>query len=323
MKRVFLIFNRASGRHRNRREEQISGIVSIFHSHGIQVEVCATTHAGSAMDQTRQAADGGFDTVIACGGDGTAHEALNGLMRASTQAVLGVVPLGSGNVLATDLLLPKNPLLAAQALLRYEPRPLRPGVIRYQDKSGPRERYFIVTAGVGLDAELMYRTAVEVKDRYGVNAYFLEMLRMARRGKFPMFQVEWLDEQGIRHREKASLVLAVRTRKFPGLLRRARLGAELARNDFRLMLFQTHQVWRFINYFASVASGWNWKVPKVELAFSTGFRCVADDSGEADAIHCEADGELLGVLPVEVCMGPKSFHLLMPPAPAHGNSVIS
>ena len=135
----------------------------------------------------------GFDTVISCGGDGTANEALNGIMRAcaartSIDVALGLVPLGSGNLLASDLGLPSDPVEAAKKLLTYQPREFRPGVVCSQGKNGPEKRYFLVAAGVGADAELMYRTAVKAKEFWGRNAYFLEMARMALRRRYPMFQ---------------------------------------------------------------------------------------------------------------------------------------
>src|SRR6478736_2604625 len=212
MKKAFLIYNPASGRRRAKRTQDISHVVEIFRAAGVQVETCPTTHAGSATQQVQEAAAaGGFDTVVACGGDGTAHEALNGLVRASSSAdvALGLVPLGSGNLLASDLKLPSDPVAAARKLLTYQPREFRPGLVCSQGKDGPQKRYFLVAAGVGSDAELMYRTAVESKERWGRNAYFLEMARMALHGGYPMFHVEWEDEQGNRKQGEAMLAMAV------------------------------------------------------------------------------------------------------------------
>ncbi len=310
MKKAFLIYNPASGRKRTRRAEQITRAAEVFRSAGIHAEAHATTHAGSAAQQTQQAVAAGFDTIIACGGDGTANEVLNGLMGSA--ATLGVIPLGSGNLLATDLLLPKEPAAAARALLTYQPRDVCPGVITYQTKAGQEKRYVIVAAGVGADAELMYRTAVELKERYGMYAYFLEMARLAWRGRLPMFQVEWLAENGAQRSEAVALISAARANRFPGLLRRVRLGGALTRNDYRLMLFKTCRVRHFLSFFASLASGWNWNVPQVELAYASSFRCTLLQPAEGRGIHCEADGELLGTLPVEVSIEARTFKLLMP-----------
>ena len=314
MRKVLLLYNPSSGQKRARRAGVIAKAGDVFRSAGLQVEQCATTHAGSAVEQTEQAVAAGFDTVIACGGDGTANEAVNGLMRSGSQATLGVIPLGSGNLLATDLRLPVNPVSAAQALLRYSPRAIHPGIITSHHNHGPQSRYFIVAAGVGADADLMYRTAVEVKERWGRKAYFIEMARMALRRHFPMFQVEWASDEGARRTDKIALVMAIRAEKFPGLLRRVRLGSSLTHNHYRLLLFKTDRVRHFLNYFASVASGFNWNVPNVEVVSSDWFRCTPLQVRREISIHAECDGELLGRLPAEIGIAEKSFQLLMPPS---------
>jgi YegS/Rv2252/BmrU family lipid kinase len=309
LKKAFLIYNPASGRRRARRAEHISQVVNVLRKAGVQVEACATTHAGSATQQALEAAIAGYDTVVACGGDGTANEVLNGLMQSSADVALGLVPLGSGNLLATDLGLPSDPVAAAQKLLRYQPRAFRPGLVTSRIEGAEQKRYFLVAAGVGSDAELMYRTAVEAKERWGRNAYFLEMARMALHGRYPMFQVEWQDEQGNRKQGQATLAMAVRARKFPGLLSFVNLGSELLRDDFCLMLFHTDKVRRFLSYFAAVATGRNWKVPEVEMVHSKWFRCTALPGTKA--IYSQADGELLGSLPAELSIASRSVKLLM------------
>ena len=314
MQKAFLIYNPASGRKKAKRAQDMSRVVDIFRAAGIQVEACATTHAGSAIQQAREGAEAGFDTVIACGGDGTVNEALNGLVSASASssfnAALGVVPLGSGNLLAADLGLPTDPVAAAQKLLSYTPREFRPGTVSSQRNGTPEKRCFIVAAGVGSDAELMYRTAVEAKERWGRNAYFLQMARMALRGGYPMFHIEWEDEQGTRKQDRATLAMAVRATKFPGLLRFVNLSTALTRDSFCLLLFRTAKVRRFLSYFAGVATGVNWKVPEVDVVHSRWFRCTAlSGTGE---IHSQADGELLGTLPVELGIESRPVRLLMP-----------
>jgi diacylglycerol kinase (ATP) len=314
MQNAILIYDPASGGKKEKRAQAIAQALAVLRSAGVKAEAVPTTHAGSATSQTEQAmvCSHDYDTVLACGGDGTVNEVLNGLVRSGSQAALGVIPLGSGNLLATDLLLPRRPEAAAQMLLRYKPRAIRPGMIRYQGKDGPVNRYLIVATGVGSDAELMYRTPVAEKERYGMYAYFLEMFRMAVRRKFSTFNVEWLDDQGVRHSDRVTLIMGIRAKRFPGILRGMRLGAELVRNDYRVMLFKTDKVRHFLHYFFSVTSGLNWKVPQVDVASSTWFRCTPLESENPESIHCECDGELLGALPVEVSIEQKTFNLLMP-----------
>lgn len=312
MKKAVLIYNPASGQKRARRAEQIAHAAEVLRAAGVEVETCPTTSAGSAIQQAQQAVAAGADTVIACGGDGTVNEVLNGLMLAGGQATLGVIPLGSGNLLATDLHLPRDTEAAARTLLLYRPREVRAGSITYETKHGREKRYVIVAAGVGADATLMYRTAVALKERWGMYAYFLEMARMVVGHDFPMFQAEWQAENGEQRKEAVALVMAVRANRFPGVLRRVRLGGSLARDDYRLMIFKTDKVRHFLNFFFSVISGWNWRVRQVEVAYSPWVRCTPLASAGDHAIHCEADGELLGALPVEIGIEARTFKLLMP-----------
>jgi diacylglycerol kinase (ATP) len=314
VRKAFLIYNPASGRRRAKRKQDIARVEEVLRAAGVQIETCATTHMGSAIQQVQEAVARGFDTVVSCGGDGTANEVLNGIMRAyaertSIDVALGLVPLGSGNLLASDLGLPSDPVEAAKKLLTYQPREFRPGLVCSQGANGPEKRYFLVAAGVGADAELMYRTEVEAKERWGRNAYFLEMARMAWHRRYPMFHIEWEDEEGNRRQGEAMLAMCVRAGKFPGLLSLVNLGTSLLRHDFCLLLFRTNKIRRFLSYFASVATGRNWKVESVEAIHTKWFRCTAIPG--MSTIHSQADGELLGVLPAELTIESRPVKLLM------------
>ncbi|HEV7521162.1 MAG TPA: diacylglycerol kinase family protein [Candidatus Angelobacter sp.] len=317
VQKAFLIYNPASGRRRKKRKQAIASIEEVLRAAGVEVETCATTHLGSAIKQVQEAVARGFDTVLACGGDGTANEVLNGIMlasptRTSADVALGLLPLGSGNLLASDLGLPSDPVAAAKRLLTYQPREFRPGLVSSQGANGPEKRYFLVAAGVGSDAELMYRTEVEAKERWGRNAYFLEMARMTwmtLRHGYPMFQVEWEDEHGVRHQGAAMLAMCVRAGRFPGLLSLVNLGTSLLRNDFCLLLFRTNKIRRFLSYFASVATGRNWKVESVDAIHTKWFRCTVIPGMRP--VHSQADGELLGTLPAELSIESRPVKLLM------------
>jgi diacylglycerol kinase family enzyme len=198
---------------------------------------------------------------------------------------------------------------AAKKLLTYQPREFRPGLVSSQGANGPENRYFLVAAGVGADAELMYRTEVEAKERWGRNAYFLEMARMALHRRYPMFHIEWEDEQGKRQQGAAMLAMCVRAGKFPGLLSLVNLGTSLLRHDFCLLLFRTNKIRRFFSYFAGVATGRNWKVESVDAIHTKWFRCTAIPGMRT--VHSQADGELLGILPAELTIESRPVKLLM------------
>lgn len=71
----------------------------------------------AAIDETMQALAGGADLIVAAGGDGTVNSVVEGLMRSDREAVLGILPLGTGNDLARTLELPLAPDEALEVLL--------------------------------------------------------------------------------------------------------------------------------------------------------------------------------------------------------------
>ena len=117
-----------------------------------------TVYPTHAIELTRQAAAEGCDLVIALGGDGTAHEVVNGLMQvpADKRPVLGVVPIGSGNDFAHALGVPKKADHALLHALNGQPSQIDVGV--FTDEHSGRKEYFDNTVGAGFDAVVTIRS---------------------------------------------------------------------------------------------------------------------------------------------------------------------
>ena len=96
---------------------------------GVASEAFETGAPGSATTIAKEAVKEGYDTVLACGGDGTVHEAVQSLV--GTDVALGVVPLGTANALAADLGLIASPTKVARILLNSVPARVSVGRIHY------------------------------------------------------------------------------------------------------------------------------------------------------------------------------------------------
>ena len=105
------------------------------------------------------------DVVAVFGGDGTTMQAAAALV--GTDVALGVIPGGTGNLLAGNLRIPASPARAARALVTARPRPFDLG--RMERPGGAQ--YFAVACGAGYDARVMAGTLSEHKRRWGMAAY--------------------------------------------------------------------------------------------------------------------------------------------------------
>ena len=173
MRKAALFYNPLSGRRRTRRLADVEAALAVLHQAGIQAEAEPTRGQADAGEQARQAIADGCDTIIACGGDGTAHDVLQGMVGSA--AALGIIPLGTANALAHDLRLPLSPTGAARALLTATPRRIALGRVEYTDLEGKGgSRFFTVAAGIGADAHLFYKLNPLVKGHLGMAAYYCQ-----------------------------------------------------------------------------------------------------------------------------------------------------
>jgi diacylglycerol kinase family enzyme len=113
MRKAALLYNPHSGRRKKYRLQDVGAAAAVLSEAGVEIDVAPTRAASDAAAQVRAAIRDGFDTIIACGGDGTVHDVLQGL--AGKDAALGIIPLGTANAMAHDLRLPLNPAAAARA----------------------------------------------------------------------------------------------------------------------------------------------------------------------------------------------------------------
>ena len=314
MRKAALFYNPLSGRRKKYRVQDVETAASILRSAGIEVEVAPTRAASDAAAQVRMALREGFDTIIACGGDGTIHDVLQGL--AGKQARLGIIPLGTANAMAHDLRLPMNVAGAARALLTAVPRRIAVGKIEYRSFNDlPASRYFTVAAGVGVDAHLFYKLNRLIKDRMGMLAYYSKATHLWLTHRMRYFEAEFsANGGGTRKEERLSEMLAVRINYFGGVLRELAPGASLARNDMRLVLCRTGNRALYLAYVFRGILGLPHGVPGIILAHADQVTCRSAPGEKPENIYVEADGELLGRLPITLSIMPDALTVLVPKA---------
>jgi diacylglycerol kinase (ATP) len=139
---------------------------SAFEATGVETKWLSTTEDDPGTGQGAEAAAGGSATVVACGGDGTVRAVLQGV--AGHDVPMGIVPLGTGNLLASNLGLPSG-VDAVPTAVTGAPKLMDLGVVN--------DERFAVMAGVGFDATMIGETSSSLKRKVGPLAYVLTAAR--------------------------------------------------------------------------------------------------------------------------------------------------
>ena len=168
-----------------------------------EVDSVETERPDHAEELAIEAANEGFDLVVAFGGDGTVNEIANGLL--GSDVPLSVLPGGSTNVFCRALGIPNDIVEATEHLLRLDVD----RSIKKVDLGCVNGRYFVFGSGIGIDADAVQHvdSHPNIKARFGEVFYGYQLLvtyNMRFRGKPPKFEVE---VEGEEPRESVSVVI--------------------------------------------------------------------------------------------------------------------
>lgn len=176
--RAVIIGNRAAGRSGN--EQRMQRCAKALRSYGYEAEIWPTEYPEHATELATLAGDG---LIVAAGGDGTINEVINGL---STDATLGILPLGTANVLARELGLPLKLEAASRRIATGKPIRMDLGVAT--DGAGV-ERRFACMAGLGFDANVVKSVTPTMKRGLGTVAFALAAFKVYFEGNLPGMEV--------------------------------------------------------------------------------------------------------------------------------------
>lgn len=291
---MLVVFNPAAG---GRRRRDLSRALDALAARGIRPDLAETQGPGHATRLAREAAGCGVPVVVAAGGDGTIAEVAAGL--AGKASTLGVLPLGTANVLAWELGLPASPEAAADVVAAGRTTTLRPGLARLGDGG---ERLFVQMLGAGFDAAVVAGLDLGLKRRIGRAAYVWQALRALPRYGFPPITVESDgDALGV-----AASVIVTKGRLYAGrscIAPAARPGE----SGFQLVLFRHRGAFRAALAGAALPLGLIPRLPGVEIRPARRIVLTA-----AASVPVQADGDPAGGLPTEIADAAAPLRILAP-----------
>jgi diacylglycerol kinase (ATP) len=307
LRNALLIHNPNAGNGGAGRRRMLDEARHIFAAGGIEADLAETTGPGHATEIALRAAAEGRQLVIACGGDGTLNEVVNGLatLQNGHRVPLALLPGGTANILAKELDLPWDIPSAAQRLVHGQVKEIALGLATPLEQP-EKKKYFLSVAGAGPDGMIVYSIDLDLKARVGILAYWWGGAREIFRYKFPHFRIVTGDKK-----LDASLVIVGRTQNYGGPFK-ITTGADLFEDQFELMALTTQSGLRYLSYLPSLLLGDLRETEGVHFWKADTLVCEPLDS---NPIYAQADGEPLARLPIEFRIIPRALKLLVPRNP--------
>jgi diacylglycerol kinase (ATP) len=301
---ALVIHNPNAGYRGNARRRSLDQARRILASNGIQADLTETTAPGHAVEIARQAVRDHRQLVIACGGDGTLNEVVNGLAQSSNgiRVPLALLPAGTANILAKELDIPWDIPRAAQRLLNGEIREIALGLATPLERP-EQKRYFLSVAGAGPDGMIVYSIDLGLKARVGILAYWWAGMREVFRYTFPRFRVCAGDRQ-----LEATLVIVGRTKHYGGPFRITD-QADLFEDQFEVLALTTQSGFRYLSYLPTL---WMGNLRKEQGVHFWKAEKVVCEPLDAHPVYAQLDGEPLTKLPIEFSIVPCALKLLVP-----------
>ncbi len=271
--------------------------------HGWKVDLIQTQHPGDARRYARLAAQEGTELVLAAGGDGTVNEAVNGVV--GTETILGLIPVGTGNILAHQL---RMPIISLPTMLHFHEltAALLHSRIQRVDVGIADGRRFLCWAGIGLDAEVTAQ--MEPRPRYAKQMrllpYIIAAVTVASEFKGIPTHAR-ID--GRKVRTHAVMFLASNIQlygTFPKMARNARMDDGL----LEVLIFKGMGMGYVLEHVLRIFSGRHLNDPKVIYRPA---RQIIIETSPPTAV--QLDGEPYGQTPSHIQVEPAALRLLVPP----------
>jgi YegS/Rv2252/BmrU family lipid kinase len=290
VQRLQVIYNPVAGqRHGMRLRKTFNRLAGS----GASISVIETNGPGDAERAAAGARRADTDMLIVAGGDGTINEVVNGLMAAPGQVPpLGIIPLGTANVLAQEIGLKLSSRKIAAAILEGRRISVYPG--------RANGRHFLMMGGVGFDAEVVAHVDPALKRRTGRFAYLVEVLHQSWRHRFETCLGE-ID--GIPFESRWVVVCNGRHYGGPFV---AAPSARLTEPGFSVCLLDGAR-FDIPRYGAALALG--------RLKHQHDVRILPAHRVRIDSpigYKVQGDGDIIGCLPVEIVAGDRPIELVVP-----------
>jgi YegS/Rv2252/BmrU family lipid kinase len=310
MRTLALVNPRSGGGHASRSLDEVCALLGRRLG---PIEVERTGRAGHGIELAREAATQGFDLVVAVGGDGTLHEAANGILDAGRDTALGYVGLGTGGDFRRSLGLEHRLDAYVGAIASGRELAMDVGKVRYRAHDGSSQtRWFVNVLSAGLGGLVDRYVAGTPKALGGKAAYFAASARAlvaAERG-LVRCGVTLGDE---RHELRLpSYMLAVCNGRYFGGGMHVAPMARVDDGRFEVVSMDARSKLAFAAYSHRIYDAKHIGAPDVQHFGCDHLALDLENERARDVFLLDVDGEPLGGLPVEVELVPRALRVRAP-----------
>jgi YegS/Rv2252/BmrU family lipid kinase len=297
-----LIYNPTAGALR-RDPEKIERLTRVLARQGIDILLLPTTRAGDATQLARQCVNDGAELVVVCGGDGTINEAAQSLV--GTETALAVFPCGTANVLARELRLPGDENAMSELIAGRSARRISVG-LAVKPETGWR-RYFLLMAGIGLDATIVNGVDLGLKRLIGAGAYLASGLDYLARLPLTPFSID------LNGKRLESTFTVISNAASYAVCFTLAPGADLDDDKLDVCVFNSRSRLAYLTYaFLSMAKGLHTRISKVVYQPTREAHANSNDKALV-----QLDGDVMGTLPMRFEIAPQALRIIAPAKHGH------
>ncbi len=256
------------------------------------LEIKITAKQGDAIEFAKNSK---ADVMIAAGGDGTVNEVINGIMMNTTmnqgKPKLAIIPLGTSNMVARSLNIPKNIDQAIQLILYNRRKDIDIGKIN--------DRYFSIGCGIGLDAMMYKNVEPKIKKLFGEVAYPLSFIKTVFN-----YNPELLNVRIGNKTYEGYYVLVCNITQFHNLFRLVKCS----RDDdglFDVLIFKKKELVHIFRYVLGVAAQQTHKLKDLHCLKASELKITSKGK-----VIAHADAEIIGATPVKVNMYKRAIEVI-------------
>jgi diacylglycerol kinase (ATP) len=261
---------------------------------GFSLETFTTAQPGEARRLAGKAKEESFQMVVCAGGDGAIHEVVNGI--AGSDLILGMLPMGTGNVLAWEMGIPLDPIKACAVLARGKVRMIDLGLTSVGS-------YFSCMAGVGIDAQVVREVDPTVKDFLGVAAYPITALGTVLHYDLPELAI---DIDGRKPALRGYSVVVCNSRHYGGKFMLCP-HAEIEDGWFDVCILQEHYAYSVIRSGISILLNDHRRAEGI-----TFHRGRSVNVSSAHRALVQSDGDIIGTTPIGFSIVPRALRVMVP-----------